>query len=125
MTLLAALGVIWTWRRTPALPLRGAILVIATLLASPYLFDYDLTLLALPLAWLGMEGIRSGWLPLERELLVIAWCMPLFYTPIALTINLPLAPLILLTLFALALRRVRVTAQGAPSLATGADSPAV
>ncbi len=113
ISLLAALGVLWTWRTTASLPLRGAMLVVASLLASPYLFDYDLVLLALPLAWLGIEGMRTDWLPLERPLLVGIWCLPLFYPSIALATGLPLAPLLLLALFALIVRRVWLTTASA------------
>jgi hypothetical protein len=47
--------VAWVWRRGLPLAVRGAVLVLGTLLINPYAFDYDLTLLVLPLAWFVWE----------------------------------------------------------------------
>ena len=41
-------------------------MVAAALLASPFLLDYDLTLLAIPLAWSVREALRAGFAPGER-----------------------------------------------------------
>src|SRR5262249_43968763 len=70
-------GVVALWRGPAPLALRGAMLVTATMLATPYMFDYDMVMLALPIAWLAHEGIARGWLPYEREVLVAAWAAPL------------------------------------------------
>jgi len=74
----AALAVVvWAWRRPCAMELRAAAVLVATLLVSPYLYDYDLALLGPALAWLAMVGCRTGWKPMERELLVLLWLLPL------------------------------------------------
>ena len=39
------------------------------LLMTPYMMDYDLVILALPIAWIALEGARSGFLPWEKSLL--------------------------------------------------------
>ena len=51
-------------------------LVCAGLLASPFVLDYDLTLLAVPLVWLLGEGRRSGFLPYEKALMALAFVAP-------------------------------------------------
>lgn len=101
-----ALGLAWIWRRGADVELRNAGLACATLLCTPYLFDYDLALLALAIAWFTMHGMRRGWRTGEREVLAACWIMPLLSTT-AQTVAIPLAPILMLSLFALILRRAR------------------
>jgi arabinofuranan 3-O-arabinosyltransferase len=99
-------AVIWVWRAGLPYYLRNSILVVGILLFTPYGYYYDLTLLALPLAWIGWEGCTRRWLPGEQMALGLAWLLPslmVFYELGG--IILPLAPLILITLFCLILRR--------------------
>jgi uncharacterized membrane protein YhaH (DUF805 family) len=65
---LAVLGLlIHVAARRPGGRAEGATLVVASLAASPYLMDYDLVILAVPLAWLFSEASRVGWRPWERR----------------------------------------------------------
>jgi hypothetical protein len=49
---LAAVGaVVWAWRRPAAPADRAGVLCLATLLALPFAYAYDLTLLAVPIFW--------------------------------------------------------------------------
>lgn len=58
----AAVGAtILIWRRTTDWGARASALAAATMLASPYLFTYDMLLLIVPLAWLVGRG-RQLWL---------------------------------------------------------------
>jgi hypothetical protein len=104
--LAAAFLVWWVWSREVPLMVRGSILVLCTLLFNPYLFVYDLCLLALPLAWIAWDGHLHGWLPGERYLLFLSWMLPMFSETIARATSLPLAPLFLIALSYLALRRL-------------------
>jgi alpha-1,2-mannosyltransferase len=79
--------------------------VCAGLLASPFVLDYDLTLLAFPLVWLLGEGSRSGFLPFEKALMALAFALPLVSRIVAGAVGLPLAPLSIIAVFALILRR--------------------
>lgn len=99
--------VAWIWRQPVDFSLRASALVVGTLLVSPYLFDYDLALLALPLAWMGVRGMHAGWLRGERNLLVLAWALPALVAPLAMLVRLQLAPLVLLALLCLILRRAQ------------------
>lgn len=74
-SLLLALSV-HTWRRTRDLALRATTFVLATLHFSPYMYDYELVWLALPLTLLSLRGSQLGWLRRERELLLLAWLFP-------------------------------------------------
>jgi len=98
-----AVGVTW-WHR-PALPLRAAVLVTGSLLATPYVFNYDLALLAIPIALLAMDGYVRGWLPAEREILALTWLMPLVTVGIAETTNLQIGSLCVAALFFVSVRR--------------------
>lgn len=79
--------------------------VCAGLLASPFVLDYDLTLLAIPLVWLLGEGGRSVFLPYEKALMALAFALPLVSRIVAGAFGLPLAPLTIAALFLLILRR--------------------
>jgi hypothetical protein len=106
---LLALGVAATvahvWRRGGSAMLNGAVLVTGGLIVPPYLFDYDLALLAIPIAILAWDGVQRGWLRHEREVLVAAWLAPLAAPGIAEWSGAPVAILCLVALFATAVRR--------------------
>lgn len=106
----SAIVVMWkVWRHSTSWPLRGAVLTTATLLVSPYLFDYDLVWLALPIVWLAKLGFKDGWLRGEREVLVAAWLLPLLAVLITKVVPLQIGPWVLLTLLWMIFRRDRVT----------------
>jgi hypothetical protein len=110
---LVALGAAYTvwrvWRGSPDRQLRGASLMTATFLISPYVFDYDLAWLAFPIAWLALAGQRLGWLRGEREILVAAWLLPLFMAPLANATHLQFGPFVLISLLWLTLRKAGAT----------------
>lgn len=107
---LGATAAVWrVWRQTSDLGLRGAALMTATFLVSPYCFDYDLAWLAFPIAWLALAGLESGWRPGEREVLLAAWVLPMFMAPVALLLSFQIAPLVLLALLWMVLGRTGST----------------
>ena len=71
---------------------QGAILIAATCLAAPYMLDYDLMLLTVPMAWLLARGQAGGFLPWEKTALMAAFLLPLIARLVAGAIALPLAP---------------------------------
>lgn len=78
LAMLAAVAlVVWFWSGQATLPLRATALVLAILLFSPHIWHYDLTILALPLAWFWQLGNTKGWLPNEQLLLLLSWMLPL------------------------------------------------
>jgi len=100
------------WSRTERLPMRAAALVIATLLATPYLYDYDLVLLALPLGWLAAEGLAGGFLPWEKAILALGWMMPMFCRPLG-ALLFPLTPLTLALMLWATVRRAESSSSAA------------
>jgi alpha-1,2-mannosyltransferase len=103
--LIAAIVVIWIWWRTPNFELHAAALATGALLMTPYMMDYDLVVLALPIAWIALEGRRSGFLPWEKSLLALMWLLPLFARSLAGHALIPIAPLATLLLLADIARR--------------------
>lgn len=79
VALVAIAGMLSIWTRTRHPALRAAALIAASLLVSPYMYNYDAVMMALPIAWMGMTGYRYGWLKAEREFLFLAWTAPLIY----------------------------------------------
>jgi hypothetical protein len=102
LTLAVAGAVGWaSWRRgydagLVALVLTGA------LLATPFVLDYDMVLLAFPLMWLAAQGFG----PWEKPIVAAAFIAPAFARPLALTAGIPITPLILAVLFMVIFRRV-------------------
>ncbi len=109
---LGAAAVLATWWRARAPAMRDAALVAAAVLATPYVLDYDLVLLALPIAWMAGEGLRTGFLPWEKTALAAVWALPLVARGLA-GLGLPLAPLATAGLLLLVLRRARRVGGGA------------
>lgn len=84
---------------------QGALLVAGTLIATPFLLDYDLTLAAIPMAWLFISARKSGFLPYEKIALAALFLLPLVGRGVATAAHIPIGPLLLLALFAVTLRR--------------------
>jgi hypothetical protein len=81
LQLIVAMGtivvILKTWSSDNSLPLRGSFLVLGTFLVSPYAFEYDLTLLLLPLTWLAVKIFQKGWLSTEGLLFILLWYSPI------------------------------------------------
>ena len=105
VALLATAAVWRIWRVSQDRQLQSAVLMTATFLISPYVFDYDLAWLAFPIAWLALLGLRDGWRPSEREALVAAWVLPVAMSPVVKLTHLQPAPFVLGWLLWLMLRR--------------------
>lgn len=86
----------------------GALAATAAGLTSPYFLDYDLALLAIPLAWATAQGVKTGFLPWEKSILVLVFVLPAFSRVVAFAIGVPLAPLVVGLLFWCIARRVAV-----------------
>ncbi|MGI4747622.1 MAG: glycosyltransferase family 87 protein [Janthinobacterium lividum] len=94
-----------TLARRPGGHAEGAMLAAAAMLATPFLLDYDLMILALPLAWVMAEAQRTGWRPWEKLTLLAAYVLPMVARPIAMNVGIPLAPSVLAVLLVVIIRR--------------------
>lgn len=100
-----AITIAWIWRHQSGSRLAIASLIAGTPLMSPYVFDYDLALLAVPIAILAWDGVERGWHAGDREILVLAFFAPALVSSIGYAITLQLGPIFLAALFAVAVRR--------------------
>ena len=121
----AAAIVLWIWRQDIHFELKASALATGLVLVSPYILYYDLVVLGLPIAWLALEGRRSGFLPFEKSLLVVAWLLPLLCEPVARYAFVPLTPVVCVLLLALIIRRAKMAMPGRnrSNLRNPADGP--
>lgn len=104
---LGALWGVWTaWRRTGAMAVRASVLLGGTLLVTPFAMAYDLTLLVVPCAFLIRTGLKDGFLPYEKVLLFLVIGLSASTSPLALWLNVPVAPLLPSIIFGLGIRRL-------------------
>lgn len=95
------------WRSKAADGIKAAGLIIASLLASPYVVDYDLVILAPALALLVRDGIARGFGPYEKTIMLFAAFAPVIARPVGAGTHLSMGLAALLALFLIALRRAR------------------
>jgi hypothetical protein len=95
----------------------GALALAATALASPYLFNYDLPFLILPLLWLVQQGLARGFFPYEKLLLLALFLAPYATRAAALPLHVNLMPLASALLVWLVWRRGASQEPGAGTLA--------
>jgi hypothetical protein len=82
-----------------------AVTVSAALLCTPYLFDYDLVCLGVPMAWLAGRGSLLGWRPWEKIGLGLLYLLPLEARNLNQHVGAPVMPLALLALLGLVVSR--------------------
>jgi alpha-1,2-mannosyltransferase len=105
VSLAAIGGVAWVWRASSDRNLKAALLMIATLLASPHALDYDLTILGPAMAFLVAACWPNGFRDFDISLLAMAWIIPLFARGIAGLTGIPLGLLAIVALYTLILRQ--------------------
>lgn len=92
-------------RATKWSPAVAALTLAGAPLLTPFVLDYDMVLLAVPLAWLAGEGLRTGFRDWEKLALLLAFVAPAFARPLAMNLGVPVMPLVLGLLFAVIWRR--------------------
>ena len=105
VALYAAAAVIWIWQSERPFALKAAALAAGSLMVSPYVLQYDLVLLALPIAWLAMEGYQNGFLPYEKTMLLAAWILPRVALAVSQMARIPIAPIVIVALMTAIIRR--------------------
>lgn len=66
------------WTRRARFEVKAAAAVIATLVIQPYILQYDLAWLLLPIVYLCHDrATRDAWRNRERAIVCLAWCLPL------------------------------------------------
>src|SRR5437764_15298143 len=101
----------WLWQSDAAFELKAAALATASLLATPYVLDYDLVVLAVAIAFFARHGLVSGFRAFEISLLAAAWIVPLLSRGLAGVSGIPLGLIVLLALYLCILRRALLDRQ--------------
>jgi arabinofuranan 3-O-arabinosyltransferase len=99
LTASVAAGLVLMWRSRISYSLKAAALAAGTLLTTPYLFMYDMMVLAVPVAFLVRIGLESGFRPYELPALACALALFVSFiflgVPVGLGITLIVTTLIL------------------------------
>lgn len=95
-SLFAAGLVFWAYRFHSDRDLQLQIIIVATFLFSPYIFNYDMTMVSFAVILAYGQIIRSSFRPYEVVLLFLVWFLPHYVTVLSYSM-LPIAPLILLS----------------------------
>lgn len=97
---------VWlVWRSSARYALKAALLSAATLVATPYGWTHDLTVIVIPIAFLAIDQMRYGLRWGEKKTLVALVGMA-FAIVVLCRGELPLGPVIMIALVSLILRRV-------------------
>jgi arabinofuranan 3-O-arabinosyltransferase len=92
-------GLVTMWRSRVSYPLKAAALATGTLLTTPYLFMYDMMVLAIPVAFLVRIGLKTGFRSYELPALACAVALFFIFTfsglPVGLGGTLIIATLVL------------------------------
>jgi hypothetical protein len=105
LALALAAGLAWLWRSDAAFELKASALASGSLLATPYVLDYDLVVLAVAIAYFARHGLKRGFRDYEISLLAAAWLAPLLSRGVAGASGIPLGLIVLLMMFVFTLRR--------------------
>jgi hypothetical protein len=97
-------GVAWMWRTSGDRELKAALLMIATLLASPHALDYDLTILGPAMAFLIASNWSNGFRDFDISALAAVWIVPLVARGMAGVTGIPLGLIAIVALYVLAMR---------------------
>jgi alpha-1,2-mannosyltransferase len=106
LTVAACVG--WLWRSRTTYPIKAAVLMIGTLLATPYSLDYDLMLLVPAIAFIAADGQMRGFVPWEKTTLAALWIVPLVARSVAEMTLIPLVTPLMMAAFILLLHRAMI-----------------
>ena len=105
LTVALGAAIVWLWRSAAPHALKAAALCLATILATPYSFDYDMMVLAPAIAFLAVDGLARGFGPWEKTALAALWLVPLVARSVAQVSLIPLGVPAMLAMFVVILRR--------------------
>ena len=98
--------VCYLWYRFNASDLVKSITVSAAILMTPYLFEYDLILVGLSIAWFYRGATKTPLTHNEKSILFLCWLLPFISRHLATATNIGIAPIAVLMIMAIALQRL-------------------
>lgn len=102
---IVAVCLVWLWRGPAAFALKAAALIAGSMLATPYLLDYDLMIAAPAIAFLAAHGLAKGFAPYEKSALAFVFIAPLLTRTLAELTFVPLGLFAIILLFGIVMRR--------------------
>ena len=108
LALMLAASLAWLWQSNAEFELKASALATASLLATPYVLDYDLVALAVGIVFFVRHGLSRGFRTFEISLLAAAWIVPLLSRGVAGAIGIPLGLVVLLAFYVFTLRRALI-----------------
>lgn len=114
--LAVAVGLFKVWASPTPQPIKGAALMIAAFLATPYAWDYDMVTLTVAAVWFWSQASADGWRPWEKLSLAAMLALPLFAAIGAFYAHIQLGPPVLAAMFVLTVRRALSPQSGGVSL---------
>ena len=108
LALMLAASLAWLWQSNAPFELKASALATASLLATPYVLDYDLVALAIGIVFFVRHGLSRGFRTFEISLLAAAWIAPLLSRGVAGATGIPLGLMVLLAFYAFTLRRALI-----------------
>jgi alpha-1,2-mannosyltransferase len=109
LTLAIMILVVVLWSSRTDYRLKSALLIVAALLSTPYVLDYDLVLLGPALAFVVSEKLEVGFRPWEKSLFAAVWITPLLTREVASVTLVPLGLCVMLTFL------VKIVCRSTPS----------
>jgi hypothetical protein len=96
---MVAVALVALWRSQAPYETKASALIVASLMATPYALDYDLTLLGPAIAFSVARGWRDGFLPWEKSLLAAVWAVPLVTRIVAMAVPVSLGTVVMALYF--------------------------
>jgi glycosyl transferase family 87 len=118
LAVMLAATLAWLWHSDAAFELKASALATASLLATPYVLDYDLVVLAVAIAFFARHGFARGFRDYEISLLAAAWIVPLLSRGVAGATGIPLGLLVMLALYGFTLRRAQQDRESVTTIAS-------
>ena len=88
------------WHKNKPSYVRNSLLVLSALIVTPYANSYDLTLLALPICWIGWEAYKRAEVSnLSSFFLIASWFLPIVSVSLAAHTGIQIAPFCILCMF--------------------------
>jgi len=119
LLLMLAISLFRLWQSDAAFELKASALASGSLLATPYVLDYDLVVLAVGIAFFARHGLVRGFRSFEISLLAAAWIAPLLSRGVAGIASIPLGLLVLVAMYVFTLRRAVLDRQGSAVAVSG------
>jgi hypothetical protein len=101
VAIIVAIAVCAAWAKPIPYSLKAAILSIGGVTVTPYVLQYDLCILSIPVAFLVADGLSKGFLPGERMAILICVACLLFWFA-----QTPISPVVYAVIFVLIARRI-------------------